>query len=145
MRHEGLHMEWSRIWSLLHWKTTIQMKGWIMSLMDDSTQGVTWWLEMVKIASKGFEVLSKGEGWRRKYLHLVEVLIKLWWSHWGGGLLVFLVYWIIPQAHRIYCYSTSPKSILRYRYLFLSEGKVVARNDNKREILIYHNLVYQLV
>jgi len=38
------------------------MKGWIMSLMDDSTQGVTSWLEMVKIVRKGFEVLSKGEG-----------------------------------------------------------------------------------
>ena len=43
---------------------------------------------MVKIARKGFEVLSKGEGpamaWQpknlarvKKYLHLVEVLIKL--------------------------------------------------------------------
>ena len=42
---------------MLHWKTFIQM-----ILMDDSTQGVTWWLEMVKIARKGFEVLSKGEG-----------------------------------------------------------------------------------
>ena len=30
--------------------------------MDDSTQDVTSWLEMVKIARKGFEVLSKGEG-----------------------------------------------------------------------------------
>jgi len=30
--------------------------------MDDSTQGVTWWVEIVKIARKGFEVLSKGEG-----------------------------------------------------------------------------------
>ena len=24
-------------------------------------------------------------GWRRKYLHLVEVLIKLWLSYWCGG------------------------------------------------------------
>ena len=38
------------------------MKEWIMSLMDDSTQGVTWWLEIVKIARKGFEVVSNGEG-----------------------------------------------------------------------------------
>jgi len=51
------------------------------------------------------------------------------------------VYWIIPQAHRIYRCSTSPGSIPRYCYLFLFQGKVVARNDNKREILIYHNLV----
>ena len=51
------------------------------------------------------------------------------------------VYWIIPQAHRIYRCSTSPESILRYHYLFLSQGKAVTRNDNKREILIYHNLV----
>ena len=38
--------------------------------MDDSTQDVTWRLEMVKIARKGFEVLNKGEGqataWRPK-------------------------------------------------------------------------------
>ena len=51
------------------------------------------------------------------------------------------VYWIILQAHRIYRCSTSPGSIPWYRYLFLSQGKVVARNDNKREILMYHNLV----
>ena len=51
------------------------------------------------------------------------------------------VYWIIPQAHRIYQCSTSPGSIPRYLYLFLSQGKAVTRNDNKREILIYHNLV----
>ena len=51
------------------------------------------------------------------------------------------VYWIIPQVHRLYRCSTSPRSILRYRYLFLSQGKEVARNDNKREILMYHNLV----
>jgi hypothetical protein len=30
--------------------------------MNDSTPSVTRWLEMVKIARKGFEVLSKGEG-----------------------------------------------------------------------------------
>ena len=33
------------------------------------------------------------------------------------------VYWITPQAHRIYCCSTSPRSIPRYRYLFYSKGK----------------------
>ena len=64
--------------------------------MNDSTLSVTWWLEMVKIARKGFEVLSKGEeqamAWRpsnlarvKEYLHSVEVPIKLWWSHWNGG------------------------------------------------------------
>ena len=58
---------------------------------------MTWWLEMVKIARKGFEVLSKGEGqataWRLKnlarvkkeVLDLVEVLIKLWCSCLYGG------------------------------------------------------------
>ena len=52
--------------------------------MDDSTQDVTWWLEMVKIARKGFEVLSKGEGqataWRPKNLARVkkEVLAFSW-------------------------------------------------------------------
>ena len=30
--------------------------------MDDSTPSVTLWLETVKIARKGFDVLSKGEG-----------------------------------------------------------------------------------
>ena len=30
--------------------------------MNDSTPSVTRWLEMVMIARKGFEVLSKGEG-----------------------------------------------------------------------------------
>ena len=33
-----------------------------MNLMNDSTPSVTRWLEMVKIAKKGFEVLSKDEG-----------------------------------------------------------------------------------
>ena len=52
--------------------------------MDDSTQDVTWWLEMVKIARKGFEVLSKGEGqvtvWRPKNQARVkkEVLAFSW-------------------------------------------------------------------
>ena len=52
--------------------------------MNDSTQDVTWWLEMVKIARKGFEVLSKGEGqataWQPKNLARVkkEVLAFSW-------------------------------------------------------------------
>ena len=33
-----------------------------MNLMNDLTPCVTRWLEMVKIARKDFEVLSKGEG-----------------------------------------------------------------------------------
>ena len=59
MRHKGLHMKWSHIWSLLHWNENTSMQ---MSFMVDSTQSVTWWLEMMKISRKGFEVLSKGEG-----------------------------------------------------------------------------------
>ena len=47
-----------------------------MILMNDSTTSVTCWLEMVKIARKGFEVLSKGEGkttaWRPKNLARVK-------------------------------------------------------------------------
>jgi hypothetical protein len=35
--------------------------------MDDLTQDVTWCLEMVKIAKKGFEVLSKGAGQATAY------------------------------------------------------------------------------
>ena len=52
--------------------------------MNDSTQYVTWWLEMVKIVRKGFEVQSKGEGqataWRSKNLARVkkEVLAFSW-------------------------------------------------------------------
>ena len=62
----------------LKWKR--QLYKW----MNDSTQDVTWWLEMVKIARKGFEVLSKGEGqataWRPKNLARVkkEVLAFSW-------------------------------------------------------------------
>ena len=79
MRHEGLHMEWSHIWSLLNWNEK-DNDTW----MDDSTQDVIWWLEMVKIARKGFEVLSKGEGqamaWGPKNLARVkkEVLAFSW-------------------------------------------------------------------
>ena len=52
--------------------------------MVDSTQDMTWWLEMVKIARKCFEVLSKGEeqatAWRPKNLARVkkEVLAFSW-------------------------------------------------------------------
>ena len=57
MRHEGLHMKWSHLLKLAKSKTSIQM-----NLMNDSTPSVTRWIEMVKIARKDFEVLSKGEG-----------------------------------------------------------------------------------
>ena len=47
-----------------------------MNLMNDSTPSVTRWLEMVKIARKGFKVLSKGEGqamaWRPRNLARVK-------------------------------------------------------------------------
>ena len=52
-----------------------------MNLMNDSTPCVTRWLEMVKIARKGFKVLSKGKGqataWRPRNLARVkkEVLV----------------------------------------------------------------------
>jgi hypothetical protein len=36
---------------------------------------------------------------------------------------LFYVYWIIPQAQRIYRYSTSPESIPWYHYLFYPKGK----------------------
>ena len=58
--------------------------GVLWNSLYDSTQGVTWWLEMVKIAGKGFEVLSKGEGqvtaWWPKNLDRVkkEVLAFSW-------------------------------------------------------------------
>ena len=47
-------MDWSHILKLTKLKTCIQM-----SLMNDSTPSVTRWLEMVKIARKGFEVLKR--------------------------------------------------------------------------------------
>ena len=50
-------MEWSHLLKLARSKTSIQM-----NLMNDSTPSVARWFEMVKIARKGFEVLSKGEG-----------------------------------------------------------------------------------
>ena len=61
------------------------MKEWIMSLMDDSTQGVTWWLEVVKIARKGFEVLSKGEGqamawWPKNLARVKKKALAFSWS-----------------------------------------------------------------
>ena len=47
-----------------------------MILSMDSTPSVTRWSEVVKIARKGFEVLSKGEGqamaWRPKNLARVK-------------------------------------------------------------------------
>ena len=47
-----------------------------MNLIDDSTPSVTRWLEMVKIARKKFEVLSKGKGqataWRSRNLASVK-------------------------------------------------------------------------
>ena len=45
-------------------------------------------------------------------------------------------YWIIPQAHRIYRYSTSPREYSKVSLFILSQGKAIARNDNKGEILI---------
>ena len=55
-------MDWSHLLKLAKLKTCIQM-----SLMNDSTPSVTRWLEMVKIARKDFEVLSKGEGQATAY------------------------------------------------------------------------------
>ena len=50
-------MDWSHLLKLAKLKTCIQM-----NLINDSTPSVTRWLEMVMIARKIFEVLSKGEG-----------------------------------------------------------------------------------
>ena len=53
------------------------------------------------------------------------------------------VFWIILQAHIIYRCSISLGSIPRYRYLFYP--KAVARNDNKREILVITTTQYELM
>ena len=64
--------------------------------MNDSTQYVTWWLEMVKIVRKGFEVLSKGEGqatvWRSK--NLARVKKKVLAFSWGTNqaMMVILIW-----------------------------------------------------
>ena len=64
--------------------------------MDDSTPSVTWWLETVKIARKGFEVLSKGEGqataWRPK--NLARVKKKVLAFSWGTNqaMMVILIW-----------------------------------------------------
>ena len=64
-------MDWSHLLKLAKLKTCIQM-----GLMNDSTPSMTRWLEMVKIARKDFEVLSKGEGqattWRPRNLARVK-------------------------------------------------------------------------
>ena len=69
-----------------------------MSVMNDSTPSVTRWLEMVKIARKGFEVLSKGEGqataWRPRNLAKVkkEVLAS---SHGTNQIMLVIFKWRI--------------------------------------------------
>ena len=82
--------------------------------MDDSTQDVTWWFEMVKIARKGFEVLSKGEGqamaWRPR--NLVRVKKEVFAFSWGTNqtMLVTLKWriksWIICWSDLIHLKST---------------------------------------
>ena len=84
--------------------------------MDDSTQGVTWWLEMVKIARKDFEVLSKGEGqataWRPKNLARVkkEVLVFSWGTNQAMMAMLMwriksLLEWLIEVTWYIWGYS----------------------------------------
>jgi hypothetical protein len=48
-------------------------------------KSVSWWLEMVKIARKGFEVLSKGEGqattwWLRNLARVKKKVLAFSWS-----------------------------------------------------------------
>ena len=74
--------------------------------MDDSTQDVTWWLEMVKIARKGFEVLSKGEGqataWRPK--NLARVKKKVLAFSWGTNqaMMVILIWRIKSILDKVF-------------------------------------------
>jgi hypothetical protein len=117
--------------------------------MNDSTPSVTWWLEMVKIARKGFEVLSKGEGqataWRSRNLARVkkEVLAFSWgtnqtlmvtlkWriKHIGwfcGSDLIHLelthIYWMQP-SHRLKmpCSRRKSKSTWRHPHLMKIES-----------------------
>ena len=64
--------------------------------MNDSTPSVAWWLEMVKIARKGFEVLSKSEGqvmaWRPR--NLARVKKKVLAFSWGTNqaMMVMLIW-----------------------------------------------------
>ena len=74
--------------------------------MVDSTQDVTWWLERVKIARKGFEVLSKGEGqamaWRPKNLARVkkEVLAFSWGTN--QAMMVMLMWKIKSMLDKVF-------------------------------------------
>ena len=72
--------------------------------MDDSTQGVSWWLELVKIARKDFEVLSKGEGqamaWRPR--NLARVKKKVLAFSWGTNqTLMVTLKWRIKCSEEI--------------------------------------------
>ena len=63
----------------LKWKR--QQYKWIVDLIQD----VTWRLEMVKIARKGFEVLSKGEGqamawWPRNLARVKKKVLAFSWG-----------------------------------------------------------------
>ena len=82
-------MDWSHLLKLARRKTCIQM-----SLMNDSTPSVTRWLEMVKIARKGFEVLSKGEGqamaWRPRNLAKVKKEVLAFSQDTDQAILVIL-------------------------------------------------------
>ena len=82
-------MNWSHLLKLAKLKTCIQM-----SLMNDSTPSVTRWIEMVKIARKGFEVLSKGEGqamaWRPRNLAKVKKEVLAFSQDTDQAILVIL-------------------------------------------------------
>ena len=72
----------------------------VWNSLYDSTQGVTWWLEMVKIAGKGFEVVSKGEGqamaWRSKNLARVKKEV-LWFSWDTNQAMMVILIWRIKS------------------------------------------------
>ena len=68
--------------------------------MDDSTQDVTWWLEMVKIARKCFEVLSKGEGqatawWPKNLARVKKKILAFSWDT-NQAMMVILM-WMIKS------------------------------------------------
>ena len=85
-RWEIIHETWGIAHGMVSLSKACHIKR-QLSLKDDSTQGVTYWLQIVKIARKGFEVPSKGEGqamaWRSKNLARVKkkVLVFSWGSN----------------------------------------------------------------
>ena len=102
-RWEIIHETWGIAHGMVSLSKACHIKR-QLSLKDDSTQGVSWWLELVKIARKDFEVLSKGEGqamaWRPR--NLARVKKKVLAFSWGTNqTLMVTLKWRIKCSEEI--------------------------------------------